>query len=121
MRSSILIFDFLNTGAGSGNDTFVVELNHNEPSTHYIDSVVTTLGQYHGASLSTSGSANVVNLTKIYGNCDEYIGNGMYHCMVSKIQQRMESVHRIMDVVNISTPPPSFKPASLCFSLSYLF
>ena len=81
MRSSI--FDFLNTGAGSGNDTFVVELNHNEPSTHYIDSVVTTLGQYHGASLSTSGSANVVNLTKIYGNCDEYIGNGMYHCMVS--------------------------------------
>jgi hypothetical protein len=43
LLNAFVYFDFLKTGARSGNNTFcVVELNHNEPSMHYIDIRSTT-------------------------------------------------------------------------------
>lgn len=70
-----------NRGDGFGNDTFVVLLEHADATKYYIDTVVSTLGAYHGASSTTSGSNSVENVTRVFGNCDTYIGQGKYHCV----------------------------------------
>jgi hypothetical protein len=59
---------------GDGNDTFAVILQTAASSSQYIDSVVQTLGAFHGASADTAGSGDVENVTKVHGHCNDYIG-----------------------------------------------